>query len=202
MPIVDIAGMKLVEVGCGTGPHLSHLARSVGTDGIVVGVDSSAKMLAAARQRVEHEQVNAAGSAAGSVQLLQARLGEYTPAHLFDAVIADRLIGHLPDPVEGLRQLGALCLPEGRIVVVNMLNAATTVSLGPNPEHRELARRVLSWRSERGTTSAWAAGVIPSLGHSAEDAKSWKLLLRERDADGTFAAGIVVRADVLVKPDC
>jgi SAM-dependent methyltransferase len=81
----------------------------------------------------------------------------------FDVVLADRLLGHLDDPVAGLRHLAALAKPGGRVVVVNMLNAATTVNLGHGSEDRALAARVLAWRAERGTTSPWAAGVLPSL---------------------------------------
>ncbi|CAB4947265.1 unannotated protein [freshwater metagenome] len=234
-------GMSVVEIGCGTGPHLPHLTGLVGTDGFVAGVDSSSKMLRATEQRLVGTGVAVGDGTGGSVKLEHSRLDDFASDRFFDVVIADRLIGHLPDPVGGLRQLGALCAAGGRVVVVNMLNAATTVNLGDGEHERELARRVLSWRSERGTTSAWAVGVLPSLAVRAglvptgsrlwsfacrslaesyphtplleygahahtdgaineEDAERWRLLLQQRDADGTFAAGIVIRADVLMKP--
>ena len=231
-------GSTVFEIGCGTGAHLPHFARQVGSSGAVVGVDSSAKMLDLARLRLKGETDDADRA---MVELVHCRLGEWIPDRAADVVVADRLIGHLPDPIEGLRQLGELCAPGGLVVAVNMLNAATTVNLGEGPEARALARRVLAWRSERGTTSAWAAGVLPSLARQAglepveaklwsfacsslaetyphtplldyaahacadgsvtdEEATLWRELLGERERDGSFTVGIVLRADVLRKP--
>jgi hypothetical protein len=126
-------------------------------------------MLDLARPRLTAAGVKTSlGVELGAVQLVCSRLSELSASGAeFDAVLADRLIGHLQDPIEGLRQLGKLARQGGRVVVVNMLNSATVVNLGAGTAERELAERVLAWRSERGTSSAWAAGVLPSLARAA-----------------------------------
>src|SRR5438309_9505783 len=58
-------GEKVLEVGCGTGAATLPLARAVGDTGEVVGIDISAPMLAAARQRI-------AQSGLRNITLLQA----------------------------------------------------------------------------------------------------------------------------------
>jgi ubiquinone/menaquinone biosynthesis C-methylase UbiE len=160
------AGARVVEVGCGTGAHLPHLSDLVGANGYVLGVDSSQKMLNLAESRLGAAGVQPleAGASRNGVSLLHARL-DSMPSELgeFDVVLADRLIGHLSDPCLGLEQLGGLCRSGGRVVVVNMLNSATVVNLGAGADERELAQRVLTWRAERGTSSAWAAPVLSSL---------------------------------------
>ncbi len=163
------AGSRFIEVGCGTGAHLAAIHELVGDSGCVVAVDSSHKMLDLARQRLTAAGVRTSpGAEPGAVQLVCSRLSELSASGAgFDAVLADRLIGHLQDPVEGLRQLGRLVRQGGRVVVVSMLNSATVVNLGAGAAERELAQRVLAWRSERGTSSAWAAGVLSSLARTA-----------------------------------
>lgn len=160
-------GTAVLEVGCGTGPHLEHFWRAAGPGGRVVAVDISAKMLDLARARLVETDVPIQHHSSPGVELVQGRLGEVLAGDRFDVVLADRLLGHLDDPVAGLRHLAALAKPGGRVVVVNMLNAATSVNLGPDPENRAPAARVLAWRAERGTTSPWAAGVLPSLARRA-----------------------------------
>jgi SAM-dependent methyltransferase len=138
----------------------------VGANGYVLGADGSQKMLELAEARLVTAGVQPLedGSSQNGVGLLHARLDSMTSAlGEFDVVLADRLIGHLDDPRLGLEQLGGLCRRGGRVVVVNMLNSATVVNLGADEAARRLAHRVLAWRSERGTTSAWAAPVVPSL---------------------------------------
>ena len=48
-----VEGDHLLDVGCGTGGAVRALAQLVGSTGRVVGVDNSATMIAAARQRAD-----------------------------------------------------------------------------------------------------------------------------------------------------
>ena len=47
------SGGKYLDVGCGTGDDVRAMAQQVGTDGWIVGVDSSETMIAEARRRSE-----------------------------------------------------------------------------------------------------------------------------------------------------
>jgi SAM-dependent methyltransferase len=51
-------GQRVLDLGCGTGPTTVELARRVGPDGSVLGVDIAAEMLARARRRAAQEGVS------------------------------------------------------------------------------------------------------------------------------------------------
>lgn len=61
-------GDHVLDVGCGTGLNFPLLRRAVTASGRVVGVDSSADMLRAARTRVDHDLD---GEGAGTVELVE-----------------------------------------------------------------------------------------------------------------------------------
>lgn len=237
-------GERILEIGCGTGPHLVSFADSVGGAGSVVAVDKSRDVLDLAKERLSVAGTTTArypNLVAGGVTLGRFDLRELPNLGLFDAVLADRLLGHLPEPESALAEFGHRVVRGGRVLVVNLLNAATTVNLGPGTKQRELCDAVLSWRAANGTAGAWVTSVLPSIGRkvglepvdarcwafscrsledteahsplrnygrncaaagfiSEKEAIEWANLLGQRDADGTFAATFVVRADLFVKP--
>ena len=50
------AGARLLDVGCGTGDDALAMARLVGPDGHVTGIDTSETMIAEARARLRSER--------------------------------------------------------------------------------------------------------------------------------------------------
>ncbi|MFY9315387.1 MAG: methyltransferase domain-containing protein [Burkholderiales bacterium] len=60
-PAIELLGSRegetVIDVACGTGPMLPELARRVGLNGRVIGLEQSAEMLALARQRVRNESI-------------------------------------------------------------------------------------------------------------------------------------------------
>lgn len=132
-------GSSVLEAGGGTGAHLPYFWQLTGPDGRVVAFDASEKMLDLARARLieTFTPLRSEGANAG-VELLHGRLGEQAFETVFDVVLANRLLGHLDDPVAGRRALAHAVTPEG-VVFVNLLNAATTVSLGAGPADRALS---------------------------------------------------------------
>ncbi|MGE3649684.1 MAG: trans-aconitate 2-methyltransferase [Reyranellaceae bacterium] len=117
---------RILELGCGTGKLLSELSTAFPTADIV-GVDISAGMVAAARQR---------NLAKSNVQVLR---GDWTydlrdEARGFDVVIIKNVLHLLNDPKRRLHQLGRIVSPLSTLVVVE------TVS--PTLETNALIRRI------------------------------------------------------------
>ena len=105
-------GSRLLDVGCGTGDDAMALAELVGTSGQVFGVDSSAVMIEAARQR-----------AAGLALPVSFTVGD---AHrlafaddTFDGCRADRIFQHLAQPDQALAELVRVAKPGAAVVVVD-----------------------------------------------------------------------------------
>ncbi len=79
-------GMRILEAGCGTGVLTRLLARNL-DDIQVVGFDGDGKMLALARQALEHESLNA------QVQLCEADAYHIPyPDETFDLVTSQTLL--------------------------------------------------------------------------------------------------------------
>jgi SAM-dependent methyltransferase len=101
------AGMRVVDVGCGTGEALSWLTDAVGPDGLVVGMELSAAHAASARVATPP-----------SVLVLQADLLKAPlPAAAFDLVWCVNTVNHLRDPVAGVALMARLLRPGGRIAL-------------------------------------------------------------------------------------
>ncbi|MGI5181362.1 class I SAM-dependent methyltransferase [Dactylosporangium sp. CA-152071] len=106
---VEAAGLPpggvVVDAGCGTGRALPALRTAVGPSGTVIGLDHTPQMLAKAQEKGNTGLVLADASrlpfADGSI----------------DAVFAAGLVMHLPDPVDGLRELARVTRPGGRLVL-------------------------------------------------------------------------------------
>jgi SAM-dependent methyltransferase len=124
-------GMRLLDVGCGTGRHSVELARR-GLE--VTGIDLSAAMLAQAHK--------AAASAGVSCRFVEADAARYRPEGSFDAVIclcegAFCLLGGGDDPIDRdlniLRMVAAALVPGGRFMLT-ALSAARLIRAYDKPD--------------------------------------------------------------------
>ncbi len=99
-------GMRVLDVGCGTGDAALLASRFVGTRGAVVGIDASGKAIATARQRAHELR-------ARNVTFLRGSLDHYTSTERFDAVIGRFVLMHQPDPVATVWRLATLVRDDG-----------------------------------------------------------------------------------------
>jgi ubiquinone/menaquinone biosynthesis C-methylase UbiE len=102
-------GSMVLDAGCGTGDDVLAMAQLLQGRGRIVGLDSSATMLDAARAR-----------AAGTDLPVEFRLGDVYALDcadgVFDGCRADRLFHHLVEPDRALGELIRVTKPGGRIV--------------------------------------------------------------------------------------
>lgn len=105
-------GERVLDVGCGCGATVLELARRVGPQGKVTGVDVSVPMLARARQRVD-----AAGLANVTLTVADAGAHAFVPASV-DLVFSRLGSMFFGDPVAAFANLRDALRPGGRIVLV------------------------------------------------------------------------------------
>jgi ubiquinone/menaquinone biosynthesis C-methylase UbiE len=110
--LLDVAATdKVLEVGFGPGVGIQLLAEAASA-GRVAGIDSSKEMLEQAKGR------NAAAIASGLVDLRQGAVENMSfEDDAFDAVLAINSMQVWPDIVAGLRAIGRVTRPGGRIAL-------------------------------------------------------------------------------------
>src|SRR2546423_1388998 len=103
-------GMRCLDLGCGSGGVTFDLARRVGPDGHVVGIDMDEVKLALGRE--------AAGDAGiRNVELRLANVYDFHEPGGFDLVYCRFLLQHLARPVEVLQNMWEAVRPGGGIVL-------------------------------------------------------------------------------------
>lgn len=105
--IGDVAGERVLDMGCGTGRHAILLARA---GALVTGVDFSDEMLAAGRK-------NAAGL---EVTFINAELGAVPLQEPFDVVLCSLVLSHVPDLLPAMKEMSRLTRPGGRIIITDL----------------------------------------------------------------------------------
>jgi SAM-dependent methyltransferase len=99
-------GMRVADIGCGVGMVTAWLAKLVGPEGTVVGIDDSEAQLSEAREQLNGDGDNVSFHRAGADDV-------GLPAESFDLVYCRFLLIHLPDPRQALREMRRLLKPNG-----------------------------------------------------------------------------------------
>jgi len=98
---------RVLDVACGVGTNLHYLPE----DTEYVGIDVSGDVLAAARERL------ADSPRAVTLSEMDAQDLDFEDDS-FDTVISSLSTCTFPDPVEALAEMGRVCAPEGRILLL------------------------------------------------------------------------------------
>ena len=110
-----VAGMRVLDAGCGPGRITLPAARRVGPTGEVVGVDIQEAMLQRVRQKLTAQGVT-------NVHLLRAGLGENkTEPASFDRAFLVTVLGEIPDKAAALREIHRALKPGGILSITEML---------------------------------------------------------------------------------
>jgi ubiquinone/menaquinone biosynthesis C-methylase UbiE len=99
-------GMRVLDLGCGTGDVSMLAAELVGTSGSVVGIDRNAQVIAVAKERARAAEL-------GQVIFKQVAADEFCDPELFDGVIGRYVLIHQPDPASFIRAAARLVRPGG-----------------------------------------------------------------------------------------
>ena len=105
-------GSRIVDAGCGPGLWTPLLARAIGPQGHIIGVDVSAEALVTARQR---------GQGAWYEKQVTYRLSSMehlpVPDGSIDCIFSANVSQYLPEPVQTFATLGRYLVPGGQLVI-------------------------------------------------------------------------------------
>jgi ubiquinone/menaquinone biosynthesis C-methylase UbiE len=99
-------GMRVLDLGCGTGDVTMLAAELVGPSGSVVGIDRSAEVIAVARERARTAKL-------GQVTFAECVADEFSDTEPFDRAIGRYVLVHQQDPVSFIRTAARLVRPGG-----------------------------------------------------------------------------------------
>jgi 2-polyprenyl-3-methyl-5-hydroxy-6-metoxy-1,4-benzoquinol methylase len=106
------SGASALDVACGAGEVCMEIARQLGPEGRVVGIDLSEAMIQKAKQE--------AARCRQSVQFEVANVYQLPfPDQSFDVVRAERLFQHLEDPEAALREMVRVTRTRGQLLLVD-----------------------------------------------------------------------------------
>lgn len=145
----SVAGQRVLDVGCGDGVLCVHLA---GAGGIVTGLDTDPRMLAAARERA-----SASGATITFVEG-DARSLPFSEGS-FDVVVAIAVLCFVADAEHTVKEMARVLRPGGRLV----LGGLGRISLWA------AKRRLSGWLGSRTWRNArfWTAGELRCLAETA-----------------------------------
>ncbi len=114
-------GMRILDLGCGTGGVTLLAADLVGSNGAVIGIDQSDKVIASARARAEAAGVR-------NVEFIACSLAEFDSHERFDMVTGRYILCHQTDAVTFLRRAARFVRAGGAIAFHEVDLARRTAS--------------------------------------------------------------------------
>ena len=152
-------GVSLLDVGCGPGTITVDLAARV-APGPVLAVDQFADVLNVAHAEIQRRNLSNVSFAAADVHKLD------FPDDAFDVVHAHQVLQHVADPVQALRELRRVCVPDGivaardadyagfiwfpRLPALDHWMKLYDKAARANGGEPDAGRRLLSWAHEAG----------------------------------------------------
>ncbi len=129
------SGMRVLDVGCGSGDVALLAGELVGPTGAVVGIDRAVAAIVRAKARAESQRMS-------NVQFVE---GDPTMIRLddgFDAIVGRLILMYYPDPIDALRKLLAHLRPGG-IVAFQEFDASGCKSHPASPTYERCTNWII-----------------------------------------------------------
>jgi len=118
-------GMRVLDVGCGSGDVALLAADLIGPRGEVIGADRSAAAVDRATARAQASDI-------GNAKFLEGDPTEMQFDRPFDAVVGRLVVMYYPDPIDAVRKLAGH-VRDGGLMVFQEFDIANSRSLPPAP---------------------------------------------------------------------
>ncbi len=177
-------GMKVLDVGCGTGAISKDIGAIVGVNGKVTGIDNTESFILSGRESYKDIK---------NLELIHVDLFDFNPEEKFDLIISARVLQWLSNPKEALLKMKSLLKPNGQISILDYDH--TNLDWNPSPPESMQAfyDTFLKWRHDAGMNNRIAEDLPKLLEeagfHAIEKINSDELYNDER-ADYKSKIGI------------
>lgn len=142
-----------LEVGVGTGRNLDVYSSDVD----LIGIDTSAQMLARAQRRADHLRTTV------SLELADVQQLPFADA-TFSTVVATSVFCSVADPVAGLREVARVVQPDGQVLLLEHVRPRTSLLGWFFDRVNPIVRRVIGPNINRRTEDNIAAAELDIVG--------------------------------------
>ena len=134
-------GMKVLDVGCGTGAISRDIATIVGEEGSVIGIDKTERFIESGKYTYQQSK---------NLKLYHSNLFEFEPKEKFDLIVSARTMQWLTNPKDALVKLKSWLKPEGQLSILDYNHE--DLEWNPSPPKSMLAFYLtfLKWRNDAG----------------------------------------------------
>jgi ubiquinone/menaquinone biosynthesis C-methylase UbiE len=150
-------GLSVLDLGCGTGAITAGIAKAVGPQASVVGMDRDESLLQIARR--EHAAIPNLRFEYGDATALECQAR-------FDIVTAARTLQWISEPALAISNMRQVALPNAMLVVLDYNHTGNEWSPDPPREFSYFYRAFLAWRQANGWSNEMA-DRLPELFRSA-----------------------------------
>jgi ubiquinone/menaquinone biosynthesis C-methylase UbiE len=132
-------GLRVLDVGCGTGAITRGIAEKVGETGTVIGIDSSAHLIESAQNY--HSEVP-------NLTFIHIDLLEYEPNKIFDLVVCARTLQWLEHPKLAIAKMKTMLSPHGQLSVLDYNHKGLEWKPKPPKSMVQFYKAFLNWRKD------------------------------------------------------
>lgn len=140
-------GLRVLDVGCGTGAITKGIAEKVGETGQVVGIDRNSELI---------EEGKALFDFPPNLKLTITELFEYEPTEKFDLIVSARVLQWLPNPEAALQKMKTWLKPNGQISILDYNHEALAWIPQPPKSMQLFYQGFLDWRANMGCNNSIA----------------------------------------------
>ncbi|AMP98863.1 Methyltransferase [Pedobacter cryoconitis] len=134
-------GLRVLDIGCGTGAISKDIAERVGPDGSVTGIDHTEKFIISGKESYQ---------TTSNLELVHHDLFSYEAEEKFDLIVSARTLQWLSNPKEALLKFKSLLKPGGQLSILDYNHEQ--LSWQPEPPESMLSfyQTFLKWRADAG----------------------------------------------------
>jgi ubiquinone/menaquinone biosynthesis C-methylase UbiE len=168
-------GMKVLDVGCGTGSISKDIATIVGEKGKVIGIDNTEIFILSGKESYQNIP---------NLELIHVDLFDFNPEEKFDLIVSARVLQWLSNPKEALLKMKSLLKPNGQISILDYDHTNLDWNPSPPESMQTFYDTFLKWRHDAGMNNRIAEDLphlLEEAGfHSIEKINSNELYNEER----------------------
>ncbi len=134
-------GLRVLDVGCGTGAITKDIAKIIGLTGKIIGIDNTIDFIESGK--ISYGDVT-------NMELIHIDLFDYNCDIKFDVIISARVLQWLDNPLDALHKMKSLLKPKGVISILDYNHEEIEWVPSPPKSMLKFYDTFLRWRQEAG----------------------------------------------------